>query len=303
MTFFRCSQFRILATLFLAAILSHSGLAEGDALKARPVKTWPKKAFDAPQIWTFFGEEFFPREKPSEDAAKHSNALESGQKLSIVLKHFDDEGAAWLGWGGDGDRQWVPEALCGRAAPENVAEGNIPIGREAVDRWRALPLDYKASDMEPFPEKQRYIDERPCLLRAEARENAIAMLQSARTEKLDIFVLSAFRSADKQRSIYLKKIRAAGYGQQTVAKPGHSEHQLGTAIDVAGTSEADMLNQSFGKSAEGIWIARNAARFGFVASYTEENKHLTGYSPEPWHLRYVGVERAAKWRPPGPPRE
>ena len=61
MTFFRCSQFRILATLFLAAILSHSGLAEGDALKARPVKTWPKKAFDAPQIWTFFGEEFFPR--------------------------------------------------------------------------------------------------------------------------------------------------------------------------------------------------------------------------------------------------
>ena len=77
-----------------------------------------------------------------------------------------------------------------------------------------------------------------------------------------------------------------------VARPGHSEHQLGTTIDV--TSEGDQdVDQSWGTTPAGQWVATNAHEYGFLLSYPPDASDRTCYDYEPWHLRYVGRELAS----------
>ena len=61
------------------------------------------------------------------------------------------------------------------------------------------------------------------------------------------------------------------------ARPGHSEHQLGTAIDFRLPTTAAL-----------DWLAEHAHEHGFVLSYPEGKQRITGYRPEPWHVRFVG---------------
>mgnify|MGYP002626347230 CR=1 FL=1 len=53
------------------------------------------------------------------------------------------------------------------------------------------------------------------------------------------------------------------------------------------------LNSAFGQTKEGIWLAENAWRFGFILRYKAEWTDTTTYAYEPWHIRYVGKAHAA----------
>jgi D-alanyl-D-alanine carboxypeptidase len=75
------------------------------------------------------------------------------------------------------------------------------------------------------------------------------------------------------------------------ARPGYSEHQTGLAVDFAARG-VSTLQVSFAKTKAGIWLAANAYRYGFVLRYPSGKTAITGYSFEPWHFRYVGVEVA-----------
>jgi D-alanyl-D-alanine carboxypeptidase len=83
---------------------------------------------------------------------------------------------------------------------------------------------------------------------------------------------SAFRSYDEQARLH-GSIKQPG----RAALPGQSEHQLGTAVDLKLPS-----------TEAGDWLAAHAAAFGFVCSYPPGKHKITGYRPEPWHVRYVG---------------
>ena len=75
--------------------------------------------------------------------------------------------------------------------------------------------------------------------------------------------------------------------------PGESEHQTGLAVDLS-TSEIDYRNSyDFENTAAGKWVAENAHRFGFIIRFPKDGTDITGYSYEPWHLRYVGRTAAA----------
>jgi D-alanyl-D-alanine carboxypeptidase len=107
-----------------------------------------------------------------------------------------------------------------------------------------------------------------------------AMVRAARTDGVRLRVRSAFRNYDDQIRVVGGLERA--YGQDwtatSVARPGHSEHQLGTTLDLDGGDE---------------WLAANAWRHGFVVSYPpDRSPAFTCYKPEPWHVRYVGRETA-----------
>ena len=94
-------------------------------------------------------------------------------------------------------------------------------------------------------------------------------------------IRSAYRSHAQQVATFESLERAYGtdYALASAARPGHSEHQLGTAIDVDGGD---------------TWLATHAWRYGFVVSYPPEwSPSVTCYKPEPWHLRYMGREAAA----------
>ncbi len=76
------------------------------------------------------------------------------------------------------------------------------------------------------------------------------------------------------------------------ARPGHSEHQMGTAIDFTSASAGYGLGEGFAQTPEGAWLSQNAPRFGFVMSYPAGKESVTGYAYEPWHFRYVGIDVA-----------
>ena len=72
------------------------------------------------------------------------------------------------------------------------------------------------------------------------------------------------------------------------ARPGHSEHQTGLAFDL------NSLDQSFGQTKEGKWIAANSWKYGFILRYPQDKEAQTGYMYEPWHVRYLGKDVAKK---------
>lgn len=77
------------------------------------------------------------------------------------------------------------------------------------------------------------------------------------------------------------------------ARPGHSEHQTGMAIDVIDASE------NFNGTPEAEWLKEHCHEYGFIIRYPEGKEHITGYMYEAWHIRYVGVEMAQKIREEG----
>jgi D-alanyl-D-alanine carboxypeptidase len=77
------------------------------------------------------------------------------------------------------------------------------------------------------------------------------------------------------------------------ARPGHSEHQLGTTIDFVAVGD-DGLTSNWEVTRTGGWMARNAWKYGWLMTYPEGKQAVTCYRYEPWHYRYVGRDLAAK---------
>jgi len=134
--------------------------------------------------------------------------------------------------------------------------------------------------------------------RAMRREAALALeslLNAAAVEGHNILVRSAYRSYDLQQAVFDANVALNGLEQtkRDTAIPGHSEHQLGTTADVTSASVDWELYESFGVTPEGLWIAAHSWEYGFIISYPDGFEEITGYSYEPWHVRYVGVSVAA----------
>ncbi len=111
------------------------------------------------------------------------------------------------------------------------------------------------------------------------------LYEDAINDGIKLVVFSAFRSYNYQESIYVGN-------DDFSARPGHSEHQTGMALDIS-TREIG-LNQELINFKEGMWIEENAHKYGFIIRYPRGKEHITGYQYEPWHIRYVG-ESVAKY--------
>lgn len=124
-----------------------------------------------------------------------------------------------------------------------------------------------------------------------------AMAAAARAAGAPIQLVSGYRSHAQQQATFDHWVSVGGYeaALRTSARAGHSEHQLGTAIDV--TSEGGAAPWEYADWAAtpaGAWMAANAWRHGFVMSYPRGSSDVTCYDYEPWHYRYVGRDLAAR---------
>jgi D-alanyl-D-alanine carboxypeptidase len=147
-----------------------------------------------------------------------------------------------------------------------------------VNKTYGLPSDYYP-DVDP-----------------EAKDKVDQMIRAAREEiNREIIAFSGFRSYNYQKKLYNSSVETDGeeYAQRYSAKPGHSEHQTGLAFDLGGQMEY-WLEPEFADTEEGIWLAENAHRFGFILRYPKDKEHITGYAYEPWHFRYVGEDHAKR---------
>ena len=171
------------------------------------------------------------------------------------------------------------------AAPAEAVESD-PIDGRWVGPGHELAQDYGPRDL---------VDLEPPLasragirVRAATRRALVALADSARADGVELRVVSGYRSWAYQARLFERAVDEHGADQRWVARPGQSEHQLGTAVDFADAALQHVTEQSFGLTPEGRWLRENGRRFGFVLSFTVENEAETGIRPEPWHLRYVG---------------
>jgi D-alanyl-D-alanine carboxypeptidase len=122
-----------------------------------------------------------------------------------------------------------------------------------------------------------------------------ALREAATANGTPIGLIATYRSYAQQEDLFARRVEQMGSSEagSRVARPGHSEHQLGTTIDITDAGATD-VDQSWGASPTGQWIASHAHEFGFLLSYPAGAEARSCYDFEPWHLRYVGREMAAQ---------
>jgi LAS superfamily LD-carboxypeptidase LdcB len=116
------------------------------------------------------------------------------------------------------------------------------------------------------------------------------LIASASEAGFDLYVGSGFRSQAYQAQIFAAQLARFGNpetAERYSARPGHSQHQLGTTIDFTSAF------RGFRGSEAAAWLQAHAHEFGFVLPYTPASQACTGYIDEPWHARWVGSSLAA----------
>lgn len=165
--------------------------------------------------------------------------------------------------------------------------------RTLLDPTYAVPEQYAPPDLVPASEAGYSADFR---VRAIVVDD-LARMRNAILEAgvPEVALLAAYRSVADQQVLYESRVAELGAGAaaEGTARAGHSEHHLGTTIDVRPIGQTD-VDESFGATPTGRWLADHSWRFGFVLSYPDGAEDVSCYKYEPWHLRYVGVELAGR---------
>lgn len=179
------------------------------------------------------------------------------------------------------------------------ANGNVADPKDKlvlVNKSYFLPKDYIPEDLvTPDIRFKPYVTSEKKMMRQDAAKALEAMFEQADKEKIKLYGVSGYRSYESQQKVYIQKLGNAGLEetQRYVAQPGHSEHQTGLAMDVTNAKGSrGELVEDFGSTKEGKWLKSNAHKFGFIIRYPEGKEDITGYSYEPWHVRYVGIKEA-----------
>jgi D-alanyl-D-alanine carboxypeptidase len=123
------------------------------------------------------------------------------------------------------------------------------------------------------------------------------MVAAAATQNVHLRLLSGYRSYTTQVGLYNNYVASYGVAaaDRFSARPGHSEHQSGLALDIGDIDAAQCdIEACFATTAGGKWVAAHVVEFGYIVRYTADKESVTGYMAEPWHLRYVGKDLATK---------
>ena len=200
-----------------------------------------------------------------------------------------------------------PAALLRDLDGRPVAVFDVPLSEARivllpVSRERGLPDGYEPPDLTRAAGRP---------VRRIVLDDLRGMLDAAAADGVDLAPVSAYRSPGEQAAAFesavwraigradgtLDRAEAEARASRFVARPGHSQHQLGTAVDFS-TWEIDYAVQPrFDETAASRWLAARGWEFGFVLPYPRDREERTGYAYEPWHWRWIGRPLAAAlWR-------
>jgi len=120
------------------------------------------------------------------------------------------------------------------------------------------------------------------------------MAAAAQADGILLFDVNDYRSYSSQKVLWERAVQFHGEEEAALLeeKAGCSEHQLGTAFDIAGEDASTMVQLSFRDTPEYDWLIANGARYGFILRYPENKTEVTGRPYTPWHFRYVGPAAA-----------
>lgn len=193
----------------------------------------------------------------------------------------------------------LPPCEVGDAPAPRAGYADYPF--TVLDTLHALPADYAPPDLVPASEAGLDAEG---LVRRVILEDLRALVAAAAANGTPIELQSAYRSHAYQERTFRYWVERDGYDYalRSSARAGHSEHQLGTAIDVRSAGgRAPWELEDWAATPAGAWMAANAWRYGFTMSYPAGLEPLTCYVYEPWHYRYVGRDVARRVRESGAP--
>lgn len=163
--------------------------------------------------------------------------------------------------------------------------------RTIVDTAYALPDAYEPPDLVPASQAGYSAEYRVRRLVIEdlnaLREAIIA------ADVPEVALLAAYRSMEDQAALFAQREQELGFAEAAkgTARPGHSDHHLGTTVDFRPIGATD-VDQEFGATPTGQWLEEHSWEYGFILTYPEGEEETTCYKYEPWHFRYVGRDLA-----------
>lgn len=166
-----------------------------------------------------------------------------------------------------------------------------------VNKAHTLPPDYVPKNMvAPDIPFMAGMGEEKRLMEPTSAAALEKLFAAAKKDGINLMGISAYRSYATQNGIYHANLANKGYAFASVfsAQAGRSEHQTGMAIDVSAASVGFVLSARFAYSEEGKWLTEHCTDYGFIIRYPEGKTDITGYTYEPWHIRYVG-KKVAKY--------
>lgn len=171
---------------------------------------------------------------------------------------------------------------------------SIPV---LVNKNNKLPDNYEPADLVyahiPFIFEKMSAKRK---MRSEAAAAIEKLFAGAKKQGVELLGVSAYRSNAAQTALFNSYVNQDGYEKAVTysALPGTSEHETGLAIDVTGGDGKCAAETCFEGTQEAKWLKKHAAEFGFIIRYPKGKEAITGYTYEPWHLRYVGKTIAQK---------
>ncbi len=166
----------------------------------------------------------------------------------------------------------------------DTSKGNLML----VNKFNHLDKDFQFDDIVPVGLQYAYSGRS---IKEEVLDAFLDMWHDADKHDLKLIVSSGHRDYNLQEDLYTNYSNQHGKAEADLfsARPGHSEHQTGLALDLAAFGDS---MDDFGLTEEYQWTKDNAHKYGFILRYPENKTHITGYSFEPWHYRYVGKDIA-----------
>ena len=154
-----------------------------------------------------------------------------------------------------------------------------------IDKKHTASSSYAPKDLVSLKKNSLFdLNKAGMKIRPEAYSALNEMAQAALNEGIRLLVSSAYRSYSYQENLFNYWVSVDGLeeAERESARPGTSQHQLGTAVDFGSISD------DFDKSQMGQWIYKNAADYGWSLSFPKGYEDVTGYRWECWHFRYIG---------------
>lgn len=190
---------------------------------------------------------------------------------------------------------------------QSDAEIENGISEELVfsqDDWRLVLINKQHSVPDDYEVKLGSINTLKGSMQCDERiiDEMLDMFSDAKEEGIVLAVCSPYRDIEYQEKLFNRKMkRYMGMGMsymeayqlssQVVTVPGASEHQIGLALDIV-CNEYRALDEGFGETEAGKWLAENSCNYGFILRYPDGKEYITGIDYEPWHFRYVGKDAA-----------
>jgi D-alanyl-D-alanine carboxypeptidase len=261
------------ATVLLVALVALVACSSGVSSRPSPAETLAAATAEAPTVSV-------PERGPAgpERLAGHAATRPSQPPLTAAYRPV-----------------LVPDACADRDLPAPSATDPV---MTVLDRSYALPASYAPDDLVPASEAGFTGASAAKLVRAVLVGDLAELRAASEDAGLAIAIDSAYRSFAAQGATFSSWVTQLGLeaALARAARPGHSEHQLGTAIDLSSPGWSGRFGDWARETAEGAWMAEHAWEYGFVMSYPAGAEAETCFGYEPWHYRWIGRAAAAEHR-------